>query len=62
MSLSYDVPSQENQLVKGKSRFSLMLEEIEAVREHSLENLKIARSIGEALIGPCASKQMSEKR
>ena len=48
--------------VGSKGGFSVMLDEIETVREHSLENLKIARSIEEALIGTCPSKQMSEKK
>ena len=54
--------SEDSGQLKNKGVFSAMLDEIEAVREHTFENLKIARSIEEALIGTCPSKQMSEKK
>jgi len=49
--------------VGSKGGFSVMLDEIQAVREQVLGNLKIAISIEEALIGPCpcASKEESQK-
>ena len=48
-------------LVGSKGGFSVMLDEIQAVREQVLGNLKVAISIEEALIGPCASKEESQK-
>ena len=48
--------------VGSKGGFSVMLDEIQAVREQVVGNLKIAISIEEALIGTCPSKQMSEKK
>ena len=62
MSPVFTVGSEDSGPVRSKGVFSVMLDEIEAMREHSLENLKIARSIEEALIGTCPSKQMSEKK
>ena len=47
--------------VGSKGGFSVMLDEIQAVREQVLGNLKIAMSIEEALIGPCPSKEESQK-
>ena len=47
---------------KSKNRFSEMLDEIEAARKLTFENVKIAASIEEALIGPCPSKEVREKK
>ena len=48
--------------LKSKGVFSVMHSEIEAAQKLAIENLKVARSIKEALFGPCLIQQKGEKR
>ena len=62
MSPVVTVGSEDSGQLKSKGVFSVMLSEIEAAQKLAIENLKVARSIEKALIGPCVIQQKGEKR